>query len=72
MGFAVYYSSLYLRCTLGIFFKRIILAIFPIYCFHFLVVHTVYAKMSLYIKIYLRILHLEDFESTLRAKGEFT
>ena len=47
--------------------KRVILAIFLIYCFHFLVVHTVYAlrKCHCISKIYLRILHLKDSESTL-------
>ena len=54
------------RCTLGIFFKRSILAIFPIYCFHFLVVHTMYAlrKCHCISKIYLRMIRLEDSEST--------
>lgn len=30
-------------CTLGIFLKRILFAGFPIYYYHFLVIHTVYS-----------------------------
>ena len=55
-------------CTLGIFSKRVISAAFPIYCFHFLVVHTVYAlrKCHCISKIHLEILRSEDSESTLQ------
>ena len=55
-----------LLCTLGFSSKRVISAAFPIYCFHFLVVHTVYAlrKCHCISKIHLEILRSEDLEST--------
>ena len=60
-------TSQCVKCTLGIFSKRVISAAFPIYCFHFLVVHTVYAlrKCHCISKIHLEILRSEDSESTL-------
>ena len=60
------YTNFLQKCTLGIFLKRIFSTGFTIYCFHFLVVHTVYAlqKCHCITKIHLEIFRLENSEST--------
>ena len=61
------YTNFLQKCTLGIFLKRIFSTGFTIYCFHFLVVHTVYAlqKCHCISKIHLEIFRSKDSKSTL-------